>query len=216
MAFLSRRYKVITWDQRSFGNSTDHAGRHNAEAFAADLLALLDHMEIDKAHVAGQSMGGWTTVRFALNHPDRVRSVILADTTGGIVTDEVRADYERLRSGEARAEAERARAEGRLDEDPMRAFLYGQISSLNGKRPTDIGAMLFGVDYAPRAAELTMPVLMIVGSEDPLFRPPSIRTIANLLPNVRVVEIPGAGHSPYFYQPDRWNRVVLEFLREQG
>ena len=213
VAFFSRRYQVITWDQRSFGNSTDHAGRHNAEAFAADLLALLDHLEIDKAHVAGQSMGGWTTVRFALDHPDRVRSVILADTTGGIVTDEVRADYQRLTTGEARTEAERARAEGRLDEDPMRAFLYGQISSLNGERPTDIGAMLFGVDYAPRAAELTMPVLMIVGSEDPLFRPRSIRTIANLLPDVRVVEIPGAGHSPYFYQPEQWNRVVMEFLR---
>ena len=215
VAFLSRRYKVITWDQRSFGNSTDHAGRHNAEAFAADLLALLDHLEIDKAHLAGQSMGGWTTVRFALDHPNRVRSVILADTTGGIVTDEVRAGYERILSGEARAEVERARAEGRLDEDSRRSLLYGQISSLNGERPTDIGAMLFGVDYSPRAAELTMPVLMIVGSEDPLFRPRSIRTIANLLPNVRVVEIPGAGHSPYFYQPDHWNRVVLEFLREQ-
>ena len=215
VAFLSRRYQVITWDQRSFGNSTDHAGRHNAEAFAADLLALLDHLEIDKAHLAGQSMGGWTTVRFALDHPNRVRSVILADTTGGIVTDEVRAGYERILRGEARAEAERARAEGRLDEDSRRSLLYGQISSLNGERPTDIGAMLFGVDYSPRAAELTMPVLMIVGSEDPLFRPPSIRTIANLLPNVRVVEIPGAGHSPYFYQPDHWNRAVMEFLREQ-
>ncbi len=215
VALLSRRYKVITWDQRSFGNSTDHAGRHNAEAFAADLLALLDHLAINKAHVAGQSMGGWTTVRFALNHPDRVRSVILADTTGGIVTDEVRVDYERIMSGEVRAEAERARAEGRLDEDSRRSFLYGQISSLNGERPTDIGAMLFGVDYSPRAAELAMPVLMIVGSEDPLFRPRSIRTIANLLPNVRVVEIPGAGHSPYFYQPDQWNRAVMEFLREQ-
>ena len=215
VAFFSRRYKVITWDQRSFGNSTDHAGRHDAEAFAADLLMLLDHLEIDKAHLAGQSMGGWTTVRFALDHPDRVRSVILADTTGGIVTDEVRAGYERILRGEARAEAERARAEGRLDEDSRRSLLYGQISSLNGERPTDIGAMLFGVDYSPRAAELTMPVLMIVGSEDPLFRPPSIRTIANLLPNVRVVEIPGAGHSPYFYQPAQWNRVVLEFLRAQ-
>ena len=103
VAVLSRRYKVITWDQRSFGNSTDHAGRHHAAAFAADLLVLLDHLKIDKAHVAGQSMGGWTTVRFALDHPDRVRSVILADTTGGLVTDEVRADYERLLSGAARS-----------------------------------------------------------------------------------------------------------------
>ncbi len=107
VAFFSRNYKVVTWDQRSFGNSTDHAGRHNAEAFAADLLALLDHLEIDRAHLAGQSMGGWTTVRFALDHPDRVRSVILADTTGGIVTDEVRLDYERLRSGERGPKARR-------------------------------------------------------------------------------------------------------------
>lgn len=213
VAFFSRRYKVITWDQRSFGNSTDHAGRHDPEAFAADLLALLDHLGIDRAHLAGQSMGGWTTARFALDHPDRVRSVILADTTGGFVTDAAKADYERLRTGEARADAAQWIADGRLDQPAMRSFLYGQISSLNGKRPTDIGQSLFAADYTPRASELTMPVLVIFGSADPLFRAPTLRGIAELLPNAEVTEIAGAGHSPYFYQPAQWNRAVLEFLR---
>lgn len=213
VAFFSRRYKVITWDQRSFGNSTDHAGRHHPEAFAADLLALLDHLDIDRAHLAGQSMGGWTTARFALDHPDRVRSVILADTTGGFATDAAKADYERLRTGEARTEAARWIADGRLDQPAMRSFLYGQISSLNGERPRDIGQSLFAADYTPRASELTMPVLVIFGSADPLFRAPTLRGIASLFPDARVVEIAGAGHSPYFYQPAQWNRAVLEFLR---
>lgn len=215
VAFFSRRYKVITWDQRSFGNSTDHAGRHHPEAFAADLLALLDHLEIDKAHLAGQSMGGWTTARFVLDHPDRVLSVTLADTTGGFATDAARVDYERLMSGEARTETAQWIADGRINQPAMRSFLYGQISSLNGERPTDIGQSLFGVDYTPRASELTMPVLVIFGSADPLFRAPTLHGIANLLPDARAVEIPGAGHSPYFYQPAQWNRAVLEFLRGQ-
>ncbi len=213
VAFFSRRYKVITWDQRSFGNSSDDAGRHHPEAFAADLLALLDHLGIDRAHLAGQSMGGWTTARFALDHPERVRSVILADTTGGFATAAARADYERLVSGEARTEAAQWIADGRIDQPAMRSFLYGQISSLNGQRPTDIGQALFAADYTPRASALTMPVLVIFGSADPLFRAPTLRGIAELFPNGHAVEIAGAGHSPYFYQPAQWNRAVLEFLR---
>ena len=214
VAFFSRRYKVITWDQRSFGNSSDDAGRHHPEAFAADLLALLDHLEIDRAHLAGQSMGGWTTARFALDHPERVRSVILADTTGGFATAAARADYERLVSGEARTEAAQWIADGRIDQPAMRSLLYGQISSLNGERPRDIGQALFAADYTPRASELTMPVLVIFGSADPLFRAPTLRGIAEMFPDGRAVEIAGAGHSPYFYQPAQWNRAVLEFLRD--
>ena len=214
VAFFSRRYQVITWDQRSFGNSTDHAGRHDPASFAADLLALLDHLGIEKAHLAGQSMGGWTTARFALDHPDRVRSIILADTTGGFATDAARADYERLTSGAARDEAAQWIADGRIDQAPMRSFLYGQISSLNGERPTDIGQSLFAADYTPRASELTSPVLVIFGSADPLFRAPTLRGIADLFSDAHVVQIPGAGHSPYFYQPAQWNRAVLEFLRD--
>ena len=82
-AFASR-YRVITWDQRGFGRSTNRADRSGPRAAVADLRGLLDHLAVDKAHLVGQSMGGWVILGFALAHPERVRSLVFASTTAGI------------------------------------------------------------------------------------------------------------------------------------
>jgi 3-oxoadipate enol-lactonase len=72
---------------------------------------------------------------------------------------------------------------------------------------------LFGTSY-PLAdvAALPMPVLCVVGAEDDLMPPAAIREVANVFRDGRAVEVPGAGHSPYFEQPDAWNEAVLDFL----
>jgi 2-succinyl-6-hydroxy-2,4-cyclohexadiene-1-carboxylate synthase len=57
-----------------------------------------------------------------------------------------------------------------------------------------------------------MPVLCVVGADDDLMPPPAIREVAGLFKDGRVVEIPGAGHSPYFEQPEAWNAAVSDFL----
>ncbi len=62
-------------------------------------------------------------------------------------------------------------------------------------------------------ATVRVPVLFVVGSEDRIFPPAVIREAATALPRAEVVEIPHAGHSPYYEQPEEWNRVVLDFLR---
>lgn len=214
---LAAKYRVVTWDQRSFGRSTNHAGKAGPEAFARDLVALLDHLEIERAHLVGQSMGGWTVVRFALDHPQRVRSLVLADTVGGLVTDLARRDFARLASrglDTSSLPIHRHPAIGQQlsTQDPAKAFLYRQIGDLGGEREPRIGERLFAADYSARASELTMPTLLIVGSGDDLFRPATIHSVAALLPSARVVEIPAAGHSPYFEAAGRWNRVVMDFL----
>jgi 3-oxoadipate enol-lactonase len=81
---------VITWDQRGFGNSTRRTGRVGPGPAAGDLAALLDHLEIERAHVVGQSMGGWTSMAFAPAHRDRVRSLVLTDTLAGVSDEEIR------------------------------------------------------------------------------------------------------------------------------
>src|SRR5208283_2569030 len=58
--------------------------------FLHDLGAMLDHLEIDRAVLIGQSMGGWTIVGYALEHPERVAAMVLADTPGGIFTPEMK------------------------------------------------------------------------------------------------------------------------------
>ena len=214
---LGQRYKVVTWDQRSFGRTTNRAGEATPAKFASDLKALLDHLGIDRAHLVGQSMGGWTTVRFALDNPERVRSIVLADTPGGIVTDEVREDIARLGADALNAEDLAAWEHPAIgatttEEDPILAFLYRQIGSVAPPRDADIGRSLFSVNYIEEAGAIDAPVLLVVGTEDQLFTPRAIRTVANVFPSSRIVEIPGAGHSPYFETPEPWNDAVLEFL----
>ena len=81
---FSRDYRVVTWDQRGFGLSTNRHQLANPRVAARDLLAILDHLEVERAHVVGQSMGGWAALGLALAHGPRVRSLVLADTLGGI------------------------------------------------------------------------------------------------------------------------------------
>jgi pimeloyl-ACP methyl ester carboxylesterase len=59
---------------------------------------------------------------------------------------------------------------------------------------------------------LRIPVLLIVGEGDQIFPPATIRSIAVAISGARVIELPGAGHSPYFETPDAWNEAVMEFL----
>ncbi len=216
---LAQKYRVITWDQRSFGRTTNRAGLAGPEVFVPDLEALLDHLEVDQAHLVGQSMGGWTSLGFALKRPERVRSLVLADTPGGVMTDEVRADVARLGAdalavGDLAAWEHPAVGPTTSSTDPTHGFLYRQIGSTTPPRDPEIGHRLFVVDHTEAARGLDLPVLLIVGAEDQLFTPPAIRSVAEVLPNARVVEIPGAGHSPYFETPQVWNAAVLDFLSE--
>src|SRR5215469_3892540 len=74
---LSQSYRCVTFDHRGFGLSHEIADGPGAGSFVEDLRALLDHLEIEKAAVVGQSMGGWTVLGFAAAYPRRTRALVL-------------------------------------------------------------------------------------------------------------------------------------------
>jgi len=82
--YFAQHYRVISWDQRGFGRSTNENGNHGPVAAVSDLIEIMDLLAVDRAHVVGQSMGGWAALGTAIAVPDRVESVVLACTTGGI------------------------------------------------------------------------------------------------------------------------------------
>jgi 3-oxoadipate enol-lactonase len=208
---------VVTWDHRGYGRSTDHADRSGPEVAVGDLLAVLDELAIERADLVGQSMGGWTTVGVALARPSLPRSLVLADTLGGFTSDAIRAVPARGRPG-GFAAGNRLGYHPALDENfsrrhPERAHLYQSLGQMGSADASVILPRLAAVTHAAsEAAALTMPVLCIVGDRDPLFSPASIRALADLLPDGRVVEITGSGHSPYFEDPEAWNAAVRHFL----
>ena len=94
---IGEKYRVVTWDSRGFGNSTNRTDRLlTSENAAHDLSAVLNKLEISDAHLVGQSMGGWHVSAFVTLFSDRVRSVTYADTIGGLWTDDLRQAHEQF------------------------------------------------------------------------------------------------------------------------
>ena len=205
---LAEHYRVITWDQRGWGKSTDTVGlAGDPNTAVEDLRRLLDHLGVDRAHVIGQSMGGWVVAGFALRHPERTLSLTLANTYGGLTTE---AMLELLTP----ERIQERRGQGRHIADPVRAFQYEQISRLAPPRPpTDLREKMAGANWDLEAArKLTVPILLVTGPHDWIFPPELMRMLDAKLPTSRLVEIPDAGHSPYFEVPDAWNDAVLDHL----
>ena len=216
---FAQRHTVITLDHRGFGRSTcDDAGFHPRH-FGADVLAILDAEDVARAAIVGQSMGGWTAMRAALEAPDRVACLVLAGTPGGIVTPAVVDAVAKIGRGIADEgiSGNAALAPDYPAREPAMAFLYDQINALNtGVDPAWLGR-LFDADARIEPAALdgfAIPTLCISGDEDQLFPPAAIREVAALLPGAAVEHHPGIGHSTYFEMPQDFNERVLAFLAD--
>lgn len=214
---------VVVWDHRGYGRSSDHAERSGPEVATGDLLAVLDHLGIEHADLVGQSMGGWTSVGAVLERPSLARSLVLADTLGGITSPSIEAAVAGAHRPEVPADAalrlglHPAIDPSLADRDPARAHLYQQLAETTSVDiPTLFGRLLAARRTADDAARIACPVLCVVGDRDPLFPPAAVRALADLLPDARVAEMPGSGHSPYFEDPALWNLVVRRFLDGLG
>ena len=216
---FAKSYKVVTFDHRSFGHSPDTPDGPGPQAFVQDFTALLDHLDIQKAAVAGQSMGGWTVCGFACAHPERTSALILCDTTGGVHTAEVAKSQAgtRERAGGSLTQILRnAYARSYPERQPAMCFLYQQISALNTGVSPKLVSSLFGIKHDIRPiVERKIPTLLVVGEEDVLAPPEAMASVAAQIPQARLVKVPQAGHSVYFERADEFNRIVGEFLREQ-
>lgn len=217
--YFARRYRCVTFDHRGFGQSRALDGRAG-EAFVDDLSGLLDALAIVRATFVAQSMGGWTCLNFALRDPARVERLLMADTHGGLRSPEIDAALAAARQAPPPALPEGvhiAAGPTMAAEQPALAFLYGQIEALNP--PRDRAALreqlaAIGEPAAADVARLPVPVLFIVGEEDPLIPPPVIEAAAACFPHARVERVPNTGHSVYWERAARFNELLERFLAE--
>lgn len=209
---FKQRYRCITIDHRGFGASADTTGEGGAR-FVEDLEALLAHLEVDRAALVAQSMGGRTALGFAVRHPQRVPALVMADTWGFFEWPEQQERARATREAIAgRPLSMTALGEGFQQREPARTFLYRQIMSLNPPRPDGVATPAPGSPTVEQVAALQVPVLCIVGSEDVLTPPSVIRPFADLLPSAEYEEFAGAGHSVYFEDGPGFNKRVGAFL----
>jgi 3-oxoadipate enol-lactonase len=216
VAAFAPDFRCTTYDARGWGLSRGDmaVGRFS---LGTDLVALLDHLEIERAHIIAQSMGGRAVAGLSRLAPGRAKSLVLCGTTAGATDDRVRELQDELR--DERGEGglrEHALAPGFEDGNPGLALLYRQLNAINPPRPRGMlgrPPSTYRGSTHEMLASLGVPVLYIVGEHDLITSPEMIRQAQALVPGAEYHEVKGAGHSCYFERADEWNRVVLEFLR---
>ena len=213
VAAFQADHRCVTFDQRGWGLTKGPAGAPNPATVSADLLALLDYLEIDRAVLVAQSMGGISSLRVALYHPERVAGLVLADTTGGIgdasvvsLLADVHPPEDPLR---------RALSDGFIAEHPALTFLFGSVGRINQPMPLSVVSDMFRNPEGPQASDLaamTVPTLLVVGEEDAIFPVHVIEATHRLIPGSRLAVVPGAAHSTHFEQADAFNELLREFM----
>ena len=215
--YLARNHTVVVFDHRSFGRSVCAPADFQPRFFADDLFAILDAEGIERAAIVCQSMGGWTGLRAALEHPERVPALVLAGTPGGLFTPQIAENMAQLakRLGGGGVVANSAMAPEFPKREPARAFLYGGIGSLNTGFDPAPGVQLFdeAIRIPPEAlTEFRVPTLVLSGQYDLLFPPEIMNHVAELIPGASLEHFPTTGHSTYYEDPERFNELVGQFL----
>ena len=221
---IVRRHRAIVFDNRGTGGSSPAHRPLTIAQMADDALAVLDATGVDSAHVIGASMGGMIAQDVALDHRERVRSLVLACTTAGGRREPpslrlVAASCLRPLIGPSRTfplvapilYSPRTRKERpeRLRED-LRLRAADRVGGLT---PLMQGAAIAQHDTRSRLAELEgLPTLVLHGLDDRLVPPAQGRELAGLIPGARLVEIPDAGHLLATDAEQEFASAVLEHL----
>ncbi len=214
---FSDRFQVITFDHRGFARSASDPAQFSPVHFDADLIAVLDDANVQKAHLVCQSMGGWTGVRAAVNHPDRVASLTLANTPGAIYSDALRDQMRTLVPRPAGADLTAMTLGAPYKAaNPAGAHLYSAIAAFN-TTPMPLHKLMAREVFIPaeRLRPFPVPVQMIASDLDVTFPLALLEATAAEI-DAEVVVIEGAGHSTYFEAPAEFNAAVDRFLKRLG
>jgi 3-oxoadipate enol-lactonase len=221
---LSDKYRTIALDNRGVGRSEAPAGPYSIAQMAADAAAVLNAARVNTAHIFGVSMGGMIAQEFALQYPNKVRSLILGCTAAG-GPEAVRADAETMQVLMKRGQDpdqfanaigpyiyDRATSPERIEEDiAVRRKWYASAQSYSAQ----LQAVLAWEAYS-RISQISAPTLVIHGENDRLIPAANARLIAARIPAAKLVLLRGASHIFVTDQPDLAHGAILEFLGAQA
>ncbi len=222
LADFAKSFKAIAWDARGYGDSDDYEGPLNFHSYGDDVIRVLDHFGVKRAHIVGLSMGGRIAMDLAARYPQRLKTLVLCDTHKGF---------------------------GGFSEEKKAAFIASRKEPLiNGKEPKDIAGPVAKTLIGPKASKeafdalvdsmtrlhkesyiksieatvrmdvrsdlgtIKVPTLVVVGSADRLTTVEMAREMAAEIPGAELAVIADAGHLVNIEEPAEFNRIVLGFI----
>ncbi len=216
---LAPEFRVITWDERGFGETEFDGEPFSYWDSAGDCLGLLDHLGIDRAVLGGMSQGGFLSLRAALLAPERVRALVLIDTQAGVEDAERLPAYRHMQETWLQV--------GPVDElagtvanliigDPVLNEVWiAKWRELPYESMRAPGDCLFDRDdISDRLGEISCPAIVFHGTADLSIEMERADELCRGLSGCAgVVRIEGAPHAANLTHPDAVNAPLLDFLR---
>jgi 3-oxoadipate enol-lactonase len=220
---FSPRFRAVAWDCPGYGASAPLEPM-TFPGLAASLLALLDDLAVERAHIVGQSFGGMIAQEFAATYPARVKSLVLTGTSPAFGRPD--GDFQKKFVAERLAPLDAGKT--------MADLAQGIVGSLMGDNPdpngvkTAVASMsrvsaatyrasmhcIVGFDRREALGRIAVPTLVLAGARDSNAPAPMMEKMASRIPGARYVCLAGAGHLANLEQPAAFNEIVLKFLSE--
>ncbi len=225
LAALERDFELILYDHRGVGRSGPLTGDITTADLAADALALLDALEIERTHVFGFSMGGMVAQELALSAAQRIATLTLASTSpGGTQSKPTSSEVvQALTAAVLSGDRERVLRTGFQivvsDAYSGDAGNYAAFAAAARQHPATIPVLMdqqiavVAHDTYGRLRSLHLPTLVIHGTEDRMLSHVNGDLIAALIPGARLELLDGVGHLVFWEQPERTAALVREHAR---
>lgn len=217
---FSRHYRVIILDCRGHGESDKPAGPYSIPLFARDVIALLEALGVEGAHLLGISMGGQIALQIALDAPGQVTSLVLVNTFARLIVQGLAAHLRLLQRrllmpllsmekiGEIIAGTLFPRPEQR------ELFELARERWVQNDKPAYLASTraALAFDVAARLGEIRCPTLIVAGENDPTVSMSHKEALQQGILGSQLVVVKDSGHATPLDQPEEFNRIVLEFL----
>jgi len=222
-----------TWAIDMLGHGYTDRVAHPLEVrhYADHLLGFLDDLGVERAHISGESLGGWVATRVAIDAPERVDRLVL-NTAGGSQADPEVMKRIRTLSMAAAANPDWETVSARIlwlmadktrDYDDViksRQTIYQQpgfvdaMNDIMALQDPEIRAR--NIISPDEYGRITAPTLVLWTSHDPTADVSEGRRIASMIPGAQFVVMEGCGHWPQYEDPDNFNRIHIDFLRARS
>ena len=217
---LRGEYRILRFDTRGHGSSSAPPGPYTMEMLAADVIGLLDHLAIRRTHFMGISMGAMIGQVLACRYPDRLKKLILCDTTGRVPPEMTPIWAERIRT----AETEGMKA---LAEETLERWLSGEFRRSQPEITERIRKMVLltpvsgyvgcalaisAFDLSHELSKVSTPTLIITGEKDETTPVGAAEAIQRRIEGSELVVISGAMHLSNIEAADFFNRRLVSFL----
>jgi len=228
---FQRYYQVITFDSRGIGKTDRPTELYSFKTLADDVIGLMDHLALDKAHLLGLSLGGIVAQEIAIDHPDRVRKLVLVNTSTGRSgeMDKVHPalmEAYGLEDGSTEIDISKVNIGKSMSAYISLSFnkvLYRMVMLLMARlyvKPSGFEGMAEQLkaisthSTLDRLHLIKAATLVIAGTDDKIVPPRFSEVLASRIPNATLVSVEDGSHALHVEMKSRFNREVLDFLRD--